>query len=110
VNDAKYIGLDVHPFRLARQIKIGEVEQIDLKRSIELLELLQIPFLSVPKCRPDAECHETERRKQENHDPFADGSLPILGGRLGRAVTHGAGLTEGRRDPQQKGKGENSGA
>jgi len=95
----------------SRQIKIGEVEQIDLKRSIELLELLlQIPFLSVPKCRPDAECHETERRKQENHDPFADGSLPILGGRLGCAVTHGAGLTESRRDPQQKGKGKNSDA
>ena len=73
-----------------------------------MFELLQISFLSIPICRPNAESHETEWRKQENHNPFADGSLPILGSRLGCAVTHGAGLTEDRRDPQQKGKDENS--
>jgi hypothetical protein len=87
------------------RIKIGEVEPIDWKRSTELL---QISFPSISKCRRYAECHETEWRKQENHDPFADGSLPIRGSSLGCAVTHGAGLTEERRDPQQKGKDEKS--
>jgi hypothetical protein len=96
----------IHSDSLA-QIKVGEVEQIDLKRSVELL---QIPFLCIPKSRPYTECHEPEWRKQENHDPFADGSLPIFGSRLGSAVTHGAGLTEARRDPQQKRNDENSDA
>ena len=98
----------INPFRLAPgRLKLAKLNRLILNRSIELL---QIPFLCIPKSRPYTECHETEWRKQENHDPFADGSLPILGSRLGSAVTHGAGLTEGRRDPKQKRNGENSDA
>jgi len=74
------------------------------------LALLEIPLSSVAERHPDAERHESNWRKQKYDHPFADGSLPILGSRLGCAVTHGAGLTEGRRDPQQKRNGENSDA
>src|SRR6266852_5681532 len=64
--------------------------------------LLQIPFLSIPKRRPHAQRHETERGKQKNNHAFADGSLPILGSRLSGAVTHGASLAEKRHSEQQK--------
>ena len=81
-----------------------------LAELLQRMRLLQIPFLSVTKCGPHAECHKTERRKQKNYDPFADGSLSILGSRLSRAVAHGAALAKGRRGPQQEEGGEHADA
>lgn len=61
--------------------------------------LLEVPSLTIAQCGPYAEGHETERRQQENHHPFADCPLPILGRRLCRAVAHGTCLAKGRRGP-----------
>ena len=65
--------------------------------SQQRLSVLQVPLLSVSKCCPYAECHETEWREQQNDYAFADGALPVLGRRLRCAVAHGASLAESRR-------------
>src|SRR6266403_737772 len=78
-------------------------------RDFGSLAFFDILLFAVAECHPHAERHKSKRWNQEHYNSSADGSLPIFRSCLCRAVTHGAGLAEGRYGPQRQKSGENGG-
>ena len=72
-----------------------------------LLALLDIPPLSITKCHPHSDRHDSQRWHQKDHHAFTDSFSPILRRCRGRAAAHGAPLSESGRSPQKEKHGKN---
>lgn len=66
-----------------------------------LLALLDVSPLSIAKCHPHTESHDSQGWQQKYDHALTDSFSPVFRGCLGRAAAHGAPLTENGRRPQK---------
>src|ERR1700747_2012079 len=67
----------------------------------KLLALLDISPLSIAKCHPHADSHDSQRWQQKYDHALTDSFSSVFRGCLGRAAAHGAPLAESGRRPQK---------
>jgi len=73
----------------------------------KLLALLDIPPLSIAKCHPHPDSHDSQRWHQKYNHALTDSFSPVFRGCLGRAAAHGTPLAESGRCPQEDKHAEN---
>src|SRR5713101_2167395 len=72
-----------------------------LFRKSKVLALLDISPLSIAKCHPHPDSHDSQRWHQKYNHALTDSFSPVFRGCLGRAAAHGAPLAESGRCPQE---------